>query len=130
MDSLTQIMLSAPCGEAVLGKKIDNKALLFGVIGGTIPDLDVLVGNLAHDNEIDAMLFHRGFMYSILFSVVGTFVFGMITYGINSLYMLLTLGNKFYVDAVFSKSLEKNDMKNTRNIKEPAIFNNVLELNK
>ena len=62
MDSLTQIVLGAACGEAVLGKKIGNKALLFGAIGGTIPDLDVFVGSLLHGNEIDAMLFHRGFM--------------------------------------------------------------------
>ena len=37
MDSITQIVLGAACGEAVLGKKIGNKALLFGAIGGTIP---------------------------------------------------------------------------------------------
>jgi inner membrane protein len=71
MDSLTQIVLGAACGEAALGKKIGNKALLFGAIGGTIPDLDVFVGNWLYGNEIDAMLFHRGFMHSILFSVLG-----------------------------------------------------------
>jgi len=38
MDSLTQIVLGAACGEIALGKKIGNKALLFGAIGGTIPD--------------------------------------------------------------------------------------------
>jgi len=44
MDSLTQIVLGAACGEIALGKKIGNKALLFGAIGGTIPDLDVILG--------------------------------------------------------------------------------------
>jgi len=43
MDSLTQIVLGATCGEIVLGKNIGNKALLFGVIGGAIPDLDVFI---------------------------------------------------------------------------------------
>lgn len=80
MDSLTQIVLGAACGEAVLGKKIGNKALLFGAIGGTIPDLDVLVGSWLYGNEIDAMLFHRGFMHSILFSVIGAFVFGWLIF--------------------------------------------------
>ena len=80
MDSLTQIVLGAACGEAVLGKKIGNKALLFGAIGGTIPDLDVFVGNWFYDNEIDAMLFHRGFMHSILFSILGAFLFGWLVY--------------------------------------------------
>lgn len=76
MDSLTQIVLGAACGEAALGKKIGNKALLFGAIGGTIPDLDVFVGRWIYNNEIDIMAFHRGFMHSILFTIIGAFVFG------------------------------------------------------
>lgn len=80
MDSLTQIVLGAACGEAVLGRKIGNKALLFGAIGGTIPDLDVFVGSWLYGNEIDAMLFHRGFMHSILFSVLGAFLIGWLVY--------------------------------------------------
>lgn len=80
MDSLTQIVLGAACGEAVLGKKIGNRALLFGAIGGTIPDLDVFVGRWIYDNEIDIMAFHRGFMHSILFTVLGAFVFGWLVF--------------------------------------------------
>ena len=80
MDSLTQIVLGAACGEAVLGKKIGNKALLFGAIGGTIPDLDVFVGNLVYGNKIDAMLFHRGFMHSIVFTVLAAFIFGWLVH--------------------------------------------------
>ena len=80
MDSLTQIVLGAACGEIALGKKIGNKALLFGAIGGTIPDLDVFIGGWLYGNEIDAMAFHRGFMHSILFAVLGSFLFGWITF--------------------------------------------------
>ena len=80
MDSLTQIVLGAACGEAVLGKKIGNKALLFGAIGGTIPDLDVFIGKFLYHNEIQAMAFHRGFMHSVLFAIFGCFLFGWITY--------------------------------------------------
>ena len=80
MDSLTQIILGAACGEAVLGKKIGNKALLFGAIGGTIPDLDVLVGGWLYGNEIDAMLFHRGFMHSIVFTVLAAFLLGWLVH--------------------------------------------------
>jgi inner membrane protein len=82
MDSLTQIVLGAACGEAALGKKIGNKALLFGAIGGTIPDLDVFVGRWIYNNEIDIMAFHRGFMHSILFTIIGAFVFGWLFYKI------------------------------------------------
>mgnify|MGYP005626011057 CR=1 FL=1 len=80
MDSITQIVLGAACGEAVLGKKIGNKALLFGAIGGTIPDLDVFIGQFLYGNEIQAMAFHRGFMHSLLFAVLGCFLFGWLTY--------------------------------------------------
>lgn len=80
MDSLTQIVLGAACGEAVLGKKIGNKALLFGAIGGTIPDLDVFIGNWIYNNDIDAMLFHRGFMHSILFSILGACLLGWLSF--------------------------------------------------
>lgn len=76
MDSLTQIVLGAACGEVALGKKIGNKAMLFGAIGGTIPDLDVFVGSWLYGNEIDAMSFHRGFMHSIVFAFLGAVAFG------------------------------------------------------
>ena len=82
MDSLTQIVLGAACGEAVLGKKIGNKALLFGAIGGTIPDLDVFIGRLFYANEIQIMAFHRGFMHSFLFAILSCFVFGWITFNL------------------------------------------------
>ena len=65
---------------AVLGKKIGNRALLFGAIGGTIPDLDVFVGKLLFNNEIDAMAFHRGFMHSFLFAILAAIGFGMLVF--------------------------------------------------
>ncbi|MBA6155993.1 metal-dependent hydrolase [Tenacibaculum sp. S7007] len=80
MDSLTQIVLGAACGEIALGKKIGNRALLFGAIGGTIPDLDVFIGSWLYGNEIDAMAFHRGFMHSIVFAILAPFLFGWITH--------------------------------------------------
>ena len=80
MDSITQIVLGAACGEAVLGKKIGNRALLFGAIGGTIPDLDVFVGKWLFNNEIDAMAFHRGFMHSFLFAILAAVGFGMFVF--------------------------------------------------
>ena len=82
MDSITQIVLGAACGEAVLGKKIGNRALLFGAIGGTIPDLDVFIGKWLFNNEIDAMAFHRGFMHSFLFAIFAAVGFGMLVFWI------------------------------------------------
>jgi inner membrane protein len=62
MDSLTQIVLGGAVGEVVLGKKIGNKAILFGAIAGTIPDLDVLQG------LIQQTISHRGFTHSFFFA--------------------------------------------------------------
>jgi len=68
LDSLTQIILGAAVGEAVLGKKIGNKAMLYGAIAGTIPDLDVL--SIFFTDKVTALEIHRGFTHSILFSVL------------------------------------------------------------
>jgi len=74
MDSLTQIVLGAAVGEAVLGKKVGNKAMLYGAIAGTIPDLDTFVGNLF--DTVTAIEIHRGFTHSIVFSILFAPVFG------------------------------------------------------
>ncbi len=217
MDSLTQIVLGAACGEAVLGKKIGNKALLFGAIGGTIPDLDVFTSRWFYSNEIDIMASHRGFSHSILFSILGALLFGWLVHklydtgkrkhsttlnnwiwlffvslfthiildcftpygtqlfapfsnyrvafnnisvvdpiytipfllcliilmffkrntrrrrlwlklglGISSAYMLFTIGNKFYINSVYKKSLKAESINYQRYRTQPTIFNNIL----
>ncbi|MBE14805.1 MAG: metal-dependent hydrolase [Cytophagaceae bacterium] len=68
MDSLTQIVLGAAVGEAVLGKKIGNRAMLWGAVAGTIPDLDVAARYLT--DTITATEIHRGFSHSIIFAVL------------------------------------------------------------
>lgn len=62
MDSLTQMVLGAAVGEAVLGKKIGNRAILWGAVAGTLPDLDVLANGFM--SPIDALAFHRGITHS------------------------------------------------------------------
>lgn len=76
MDSLTQIVLGASVGEAVLGKKVGNKAMLYGAIAGTIPDLDVLASHFT--DTVSALEIHRGFTNSIVFSVLFAPIFGML----------------------------------------------------
>lgn len=76
MDSLTQIVLGAAVGEAVLGRKIGNKALLYGAIAGTIPDLDVLTSYVT--DTVTALEIHRGFTHSIAFSIIFAPIFGWI----------------------------------------------------
>ncbi len=217
MDSLTQIVLGAACGEVALGKKIGNKAQLFGAIGGTIPDLDVIIGNLFFGNEIDELAFHRGFMHSIVFACIASLILGFIFYElydsgkrkgttnlkdwiwllflslfthpildsftpygtqlflpftdyrvafnnisvvdplytvpfllcllialffkrsnprrmkwakagiyISSAYLLLTIGNKLYINSVFKKSFKKAEIEYTRFSAQPTFLNNAL----
>jgi inner membrane protein len=74
LDSLTQIVLGATVGEAALGKKVGNKAALYGAIAGTIPDLDIIANYIV--DTVTALEIHRGFTHSIVFSVVFGLFFG------------------------------------------------------
>lgn len=90
MDSITQAVLGAAVGEAVLGKKIGRKAAILGAIGGTIPDLDVLLTPFF--DEFQKIVIHRGYSHSILFSLIGAFLFA---------YLLTKI--KWTKNVVFSK---------------------------
>ena len=78
MDSLTQIVLGAAVGEAVAGKQLGNRALLWGAIAGTIPDLDVLANPLL--DTVGELTFHRSLTHSILFAVLMSPLFASILY--------------------------------------------------
>ena len=65
MDSITHIVLGACIGEVIAGKKLGRKAMLFGAIGNSLPDIDI-VGSLWLDTASD-LLFHRGITHSFLF---------------------------------------------------------------
>lgn len=68
MDSLTQIVLGAAIGEAVCGKKIGNKAMLWGAVAGTIPDLDVLLNPWL--GVVEELSWHRSLTHSFLFALL------------------------------------------------------------
>jgi inner membrane protein len=76
MDSLSQIVLGAAVGNQVLGKKIGNKAILYGAIVGTIPDLDVLYGKFL--DPLTATDIHRGFSHSVVFFLLLSPILGWI----------------------------------------------------
>jgi len=62
MDSVSQFMLGAAVGEVVLGKKLGNKALLWGAAAGTLPDLDILFTPVL--DQVTKIAFHRGISHS------------------------------------------------------------------
>lgn len=68
MDSLSQIVLGAAVAELVAGKKLGNRAILWGAIAGTIPDLDIITQLFL--DEFHAMSLHRGFSHSLIFCIL------------------------------------------------------------
>jgi len=62
MDTLTQIALGAAVGEATLGHKVGNRAIAWGAVCGTLPDLDLLVplGDAVRD-----FTYHRSASHSL-----------------------------------------------------------------
>lgn len=74
MDTITQITLGAAVGEALLGKKIGNRAALWGAAFGVMPDLDVLASPFV--SEVQALAIHRGITHSFFFCIVAAPLFG------------------------------------------------------
>ena len=68
MDSLTHTVIGACIGDAIAGKKIGKKAMLWGAIANNIPDIDVITS--LYMNQADSLLAHRGFTHSILFALL------------------------------------------------------------
>ena len=62
MDSLTQLTLGAAVGEAVMGRKVGRKAMVWGAFCGTLPDLDVL---LPFGDPVKDFTYHRSFSHSV-----------------------------------------------------------------
>ena len=76
MDSITQGVLGAAIGEAMLGKKIGNKGAIIGALIATIPDLDVIL-YLFYDS-FEMLSIHRGFSHSVAFSILGAFLIAFV----------------------------------------------------
>ncbi len=81
MDSLSQLALGAAVGEATLGNKVGNRALLWGAVAGTIPDLDVVFYPLM--DQVAQLGWHRGISHSLFFNLAFAPVLGWVFYKIN-----------------------------------------------
>lgn len=76
MDSLTHIALGACIGEAFLGKKLGKKAMIWGALAQSIPDIDFVAAFWM--NPAANLLAHRGFTHSILFAIIISFFLALI----------------------------------------------------
>lgn len=81
MDSLTQFVLGAAVGDVVAGRKVGNKAMLWGAIGGTIPDLDVFLNYVYPMPQ--SLLMHRGFSHSIFFAFIAGPLLGFLMHKLD-----------------------------------------------
>lgn len=68
MDSLTHIVLGACIGEAFFEKGFGKKAMLWGALAQSIPDVDFISTFWLSTPE--SLLAHRGFTHSILFALL------------------------------------------------------------
>lgn len=75
MDSITHLALGACMGEAFAGKKLGKKAMLWGAMAQSIPDIDFLASFWL--NTSNNLLAHRGFTHSLLFCAIITPLFAL-----------------------------------------------------
>lgn len=68
MDSITHIALGACLGDAFAGKRLGKKAMFWGAVAQSVPDIDFIAS--AWSSTAENLLAHRGFTHSILFAII------------------------------------------------------------
>jgi inner membrane protein len=76
MDSITHLALGACIGEAFAGKTLGKKAMLWGAVAQSIPDID-FIASFWMDTSSN-LLAHRGFTHSFLFCAFITPLFALL----------------------------------------------------
>ncbi|MBX9781762.1 MAG: metal-dependent hydrolase [Chitinophagaceae bacterium] len=75
MDSITHIAIGACVGEAFFKKGFGKKAMIWGALAQSIPDIDFITSLWMSTSE--NLLAHRGFTHSILFALLIVPVFAL-----------------------------------------------------
>lgn len=75
MDSLTHLVVGACIGEVFLGRQLGRRALIWGAIAQSAPDVDVLAS--LWSDTAENLLAHRGFTHSFLFAALITPFFAL-----------------------------------------------------
>jgi inner membrane protein len=76
MDSLTHIAVGACIGEAFFDKQVGRKAMWWGALANSLPDIDFVAGFWMDTSE--ELLAHRGFTHSLLFALLVTPVLALV----------------------------------------------------
>ena len=72
MDSLTHIAIGACAGECMAGKRLGRKAMLWGALAHSLPDIDFIAG--IWNDPAEDLLAHRGFTHSIVFAFIAMYL--------------------------------------------------------
>ncbi|HLA79602.1 MAG TPA: metal-dependent hydrolase [Vicinamibacteria bacterium] len=78
MDTITQGLLGAACGQALYAKALGRRAVLWGAVGGLIPDLDMAVIPLL--GPLAEFRYHRSATHSLAFGPLVGVVLGYLAY--------------------------------------------------
>ncbi len=70
MDSITHVVLGAVVGEALAGRRLGKRAMLFGALAQSLPDIDFIASFWLSPAE--NLLAHRGITHSFLFASLAT----------------------------------------------------------
>lgn len=76
MDSLTHIVLGACIGELILDKQAGRKAILWGALAQSVPDIDFVAGMWMPVST--ELLAHRGITHSFVFALVASFFLALV----------------------------------------------------
>ncbi|MBN1447882.1 MAG: metal-dependent hydrolase [Bacteroidetes bacterium] len=105
MDFITQVTLGGAVGQATMHRELGNKAVLWGMFAGALPDLDILAYPLM--DSVTQLTWHRGISHSILLTMVLTPLLGWLIarvhhYAVSiekaALFTFLALGTHILID--------------------------------
>lgn len=85
MDSVSQIVLGGAVAFAVAGKSSPRKAILWGAVIATMPDLDVLV---SYPDAISTVTKHRSWSHSWLMQTLITPILALLLYRFDKTFSL------------------------------------------
>jgi inner membrane protein len=74
VDSITQAALGAAVAEAGMGRRLGNKAIVWGAALGTLPDLDIVAYPWL--DHIGRLEWHRGWSHSLIVMAAASLLFG------------------------------------------------------
>ncbi len=100
MDSITHIALGACMGEAFAGKQLGRKAMLWGALAQSIPDID-FIASFWMDTSSN-LLAHRGFTHSFLFCLISGIMLALIAERYHKLHNIsLIKWSIFFIALIF-----------------------------